>query len=128
MKCLGCDRAIPWNGEGAFCYTCPCGATVFYRDEPTTLMMPMSLSRYLMVLHRGLKGPAPGHIDRYVGTSPHTSQLKSIFVEFLQHIGLVWMKDCPQCQQDGTLSKMQKREAYLAVKEAEKIMRAAGGG
>jgi len=124
MKCLGCDRPIPWDGKGSFCYTCPCGATVFYQNEPvTSLMIPVSLSRYLMALHQGMKVPAPGHIERYVGTSSRNSELKSVFVGLLQRVGLTWMKDCPQCREDGTLQREQKREAYLAVKEAERITR-----
>jgi hypothetical protein len=62
------------------------------------------------------------HLDYLVGTSLHTSLLKTMFVEMVTALGAKWMKDCEKCQKDGTLRKEQEREAHLAVLEVQRIL------
>jgi hypothetical protein len=124
MRCLGCGKPIPWDGKAPWMYTCPCGAHVF--EEHGQLFIPDSLSRCLSALH--LPGVKPSdvdlpHLDYLVGTSLHTSVLKTLFVEMIVKLGGKWMKDCEKCQSDGTLEKEQEREAHLAVEEAQRILR-----
>lgn len=92
MKCLGCDRAIAWDGRGIFCYTCPCGATIFY-DEEKGLAPPASL---VIALHESRELP---HIDYYLGKSNHWSKLKQEMYEFLRSKGAIWSWECEQCKQ-----------------------------
>jgi len=122
-KCVGCDGAIPWDGIGLLCYTCWCGATLFYETETLKLVMPASLISAIYYSQQlGVKPESP-HIDYYLGDSSHTSEIKEAVAKQLLDMGLIWMKDCEQCQKDGTLEKKQKREKHLAVVEAEQILR-----
>lgn len=123
MKCLGCGKPIPWDGKSTLCYTCPCGAHVF--EEDGQLFIPASLSRCLSVLHQesGRREAVDlPHLDYLVGTSSHTSPLKTLFVEMIVKLGGKWMSDCEKCRSNGTLEKEQEREAHLAVEEAQRIM------
>ncbi len=122
-KCVGCDRTILWDGEGTFCYTCQCGATLFYETVTLNPVMPASLIAAINTLHElGVK-PASPHIDYYLGDSNYTSGIKDLFIKVLLEMGFVWMKDCEQCKEDGTLERKLKREKHLAVAEAEQILR-----
>jgi hypothetical protein len=58
-----------------------------------------------------------------VGESDYTSPVKEQFIEGMKKLGAVWMKDCPQCQKDGTYQRYLDREKSLAVREAEAIIR-----
>ena len=122
FKCAGCDRTIPWDGKGTFCYTCQCGATLFYETETLSPLMPASLVSAIYYLHnQGIKPETP-HIDYYLGDSNHTNEIKDKFIKILLKMGFIWMKDCEQCQKDGTLARKQGREKRLAVAEAERIL------
>jgi hypothetical protein len=118
LKCIGCDSEIPWDGKGLFAYTCPCGATVLYdADTMTVTALPASL---IMAIHEKRSVP---HIDYYVGSSNHTSDIKEKFIKELLDHGFIWMKDCRQCQEDGTYRRHLEREKYLALEEAERIIK-----
>jgi len=93
MRCLGCGGEIGWDGKGAFAYTCPCGATIFYDEEIDSYYIPISLTR-LMVL-----GGEPPHIDYYLGKSAHTGPEKEMFYELLRDLGAIWSWRCPQCRE-----------------------------
>jgi len=105
MKCLGCDRDIPWDGEGLFAYTCPCGATVFYDEKG--LAVPASLVR---ALYEGR--PLP-HIDYYVGISDHMSEIKKEFIAELRRRGAVWSWECGECREKFLKRKRMEREMGL---------------
>ncbi len=90
MICLGCGRDIPWDGRGAFCYTCSCGATVFVGDRG--LALPASLGLGLA------RGKALGHMDNYIGVDPYTSEQKRNFIRLLRTRGAIWSWECPACQ------------------------------
>jgi len=92
MRCLGCNREIPWNGRGVLAYTCSCGAKVFY-DETQRLYYPLSL---MMCLLHG--EPLP-HIDYYLGKSSFWSPLKEKFYELLRSKGAIWSWECPKCRE-----------------------------
>lgn len=122
-KCVGCDGTIPWDGKGTLCYTCPCGATLFYEAETLKPLMPASLIRAIYYLQQlGIKPEGP-HLDYYLGDSNYTSEFKDSITKQLLEIGFIWMEDCEQCKKDGTLERKQKREEHLAVTEAEQILR-----
>ena len=116
FKCIGCDREIGWDGKGTFSYTCRCGARVFYNQETGQLAPPVSL---VLALHEGRELP---HLDGLVGTSNFTSALKERFIAELQGKGAIWMEECEQCQNDGTLERTRAREKRLATQEAERIL------
>ena len=116
FKCVGCDSKIPWDGKGSFCYTCPCGAHIFYDEETEKLAPPASM---VIAIHEKKNLP---HLDYLVGESQYTSPLKERLIKELISLGAIWMKDCKQCQNDGTLKRHLEREAYLAVKEAQAII------
>jgi len=121
--CVGCGRPIPWDGEGTLCYTCPCGATLFYDTATLKLVMPVSLRFAIHKLRQlGVKPEGP-HINYYLGDSNHTSEIKDSVAKQLLKIGFIWMEDCEQCQKDGTLARKQEKEKHLAVVEAEQILR-----
>jgi len=90
VKCLGCGRDIPWDGVEMFCYTCPCGALVFYQGE--NVFPPASL-----VLKLG-KGEELSHIDYYLGKSSYTSPEKEVFYNSLRERGAIWSWECPECR------------------------------
>ena len=117
FRCIGCDFLIPWDGRGIFCYTCPCGAHIFYNDETGQLSIPASLA---IALHE--KGSIP-HLDYLIGESNHTSPVKEAIRETLVACGAIWMKDCEQCRRDGTYRRKLEREKRLALLEAERILR-----
>lgn len=122
-KCVGCDTIIPWDGKGTFAYTCRCGATLFYETETLKLVMPASLVFAIYWQQQlGIKPETP-HIDYYLGDSNHTSEIKDAVVRQLLEMGFIWMKDCEQCQRDGTLARKLEREKHLAVTEAERLLR-----
>jgi len=116
FKCIGCDRDIGWDGEGMFSYTCPCGATIFYA-EGGRMAYPFSLIRNLQ-----RNRPLP-HLDDLVGESDHSSPIKERMIKELREKGFIWMKECDQCLKDGTHQHKLERENYLAIKEAESILR-----
>lgn len=117
FKCLGCDCDIGWDGSGLFSFTCPCGSRVLYDSETLRIALPSSLVLSLAT-HR-----ATPHLNYIVGESDSTSPLKERFIEELRRRGFIWMEECEQCKKDGTLARKQEREKYLAVKEAEAIVR-----
>jgi len=122
FKCVGCDHDIGWDGEGTFCYTCPCGASVLYEVSGGKLgkiVFPASLNLQLKT------GVVVKHLDQYIGTSNHTSPVKEHLIAALRKKGFMWMSECGQCQEDGTLQKELEREKYLAIREAESILREA---
>lgn len=116
-RCVGCDKSIPWNGKSAFSYTCPCGAAIFYDGETGGLTVPGSVA---IGIGRGQTTP---HLNDLVGESTHTSPIKEQVISELQSKGFIWMEECEQCKQDGTLKRKQEREVYLTHKEAESIIR-----
>lgn len=121
-KCVGCDGVIPWDGKGAFAYTCPCGASLFYDEETLAPVMPASLIFAIDRLRRmGIRPEGP-HIDYYLGDSNLTSEIKEAVTEQLLEMGFIWMKDCKQCQEDGTYAKKLDREKRLLIEEAERIL------
>lgn len=120
FKCVGCDTNIGWDGEGVFCYTCPCGAHIFYDNENGSLAPPASL-----VFALKLGRPLP-HLDYLVGESDHTSAIKERLISELREKGAIWMSECEQCQKDGTLQRKLEREKALAVFEAEMIIKRSG--
>jgi len=115
-KCIGCDSQIPWDGQGLFCYTCPCGATIFYNEETGQITMPGSV---LIGLSIGRTTP---HLGDLVGQSDYTSPLKERLIAELRERGFIWMEECEQCQKDGTLKRKQEREDYWTLQEAERII------
>ena len=117
FKCLGCDRDIGWDGEGMFSYTCVCGSRIFYRVETLSIALPASLVLSIASARQ------VAHLNHLVGESDFTSPLKERLIEELRSMGFIWMEECDQCKKDGTLARKQKREKYLAVKEAEAIVR-----
>jgi len=117
FKCIGCDREIPWDGEGMFSYTCVCGSRIFYRVETESIAMPAPLVLSLAA------GRPRAHFDDLVGESDFTSPLKERLIEELRSRGVTWMEECDQCKKDGTLKRRQEREKYLALREAEAITR-----
>jgi len=116
-KCIGCDRAIGWDGTRMFSYTCACGAAIFYSEETGHIAMPASV---VIGISKGRSLP---HLDDLVGESNHTSPFKEELITELRGKGFIWMKECKQCQRDGTLERKLKREKAMAVSEAEMIAR-----
>lgn len=116
FKCAGCDSHIPWDGKGNFCYTCPCGAHIFYNGETGQLALPASL---VIALHQKRNIP---HLDYLVGESGYTSPFKEELILELVEKGAVWMKDCPQCLQDGTYQRKLDRDKHLALEEAKILL------
>ncbi|KKL81525.1 hypothetical protein LCGC14_1993910 [marine sediment metagenome] len=104
FRCIGCNRPIDWTSEESFCYTCPCGATIFYDEEKDTPVAPASL---VAVIKAREELP---HLDHLVGRSHFTSPLKERFAEQLTSLGATWMKDCEQCLEDGTYQSQLDRE------------------
>lgn len=122
MKCLGCDRDIPWDGKSFFAYTCPCGATIFYDEMKWAKNMapPVSL---IMCLYEKRELP---HIDYYLGKSSHWSKLKQEMYDFLRSKGAIWSWECSQCkEQIIKRSKMEKEEGFYPLefhKELEQLI------
>ena len=116
-RCIGCDRIIGWNGKGTLCYTCVCGAHIFYNDETGQLAPPASL---IIAMHEGRDLP---HLDYLFGRSDFTSPLKERLITELKSLGAVWMKDCPQCLSDGTYQRMLDRDKAMALLQAESILK-----
>lgn len=117
MHCIGCGSPISWNGKGMFSYTCPCGSTTLINEETGQLHPVGSIAMQILT-----KNPVT-HLDSIVGESNYTSPEKEQLIKELEFMGFIWMKDCKQCQGDGTLKRKQERETYLAVREAEFIAR-----
>ena len=117
IKCIGCNRDIEWDGKELFSYTCPCGATIFYNETNGHLALPYSL---LLNLSKSASLP---HLDDLVGESNHTSPFKEMLITELREKGFIWMRECEQCQKDGTLERKLKGEKVAAVEEAEMIIR-----
>ncbi|GAI26624.1 unnamed protein product [marine sediment metagenome] len=122
FKCIGCDSCIPWDGKGTFCYTCACGAHIFYNEETGQLAPPASL---VIALHRKTNIP---HLDYLVGEYDYTSPIKEKMIQELVEKGAIWMRDCEQCLRDGTYQRKLDREKYLAVEKAKEIMRSGSQG
>jgi predicted RNA-binding Zn-ribbon protein involved in translation (DUF1610 family) len=91
MKCLGCGQDIPWDGKTMFCYTCPCGATIFIQEEnlypPASLVTKISNRQEL------------SHLDYYLGKSNYTSPEKEDFYKLLRKLGATWSWECPDCKE-----------------------------
>ena len=121
-RCVGCDGHIPWDGKGVFSYTCRCESRIFYDDQAGGVALPASL---VLSLHRGIDLP---HLDGLIGKSPYTSPMKEALTKDLLSKGCIWMKDCKQCQNDGTLERELEREKHKAILEAERILRAGLAG
>ena len=121
-RCIGCDSQIGWDGEGTLCYTCPCGGHIFYDDKSARLAPPASL---VIAIHEKRDLP---HLDYLVGKSDFTSPLKERLIEELKSLGAIWMKDCKQCQEDGTYQRTLDREKAEIMFEAEMILRKPSGG
>jgi len=103
FHCIGCGKEISWHGKGLLSYTCLCGATTFISDGIVLPILPLSP-------HRALShGLTPPHLDNLVGNSEWTSPEKEALIAALRVKGAIWMKECEQCQQDGTLERHRKR-------------------
>ena len=96
---------------------------MFYDIETLKLAMPASLVFAIHNLRQLGTRPESPHIDYYLGDSNHTSEIKDAVTKQLLVIGFIWMKNCEQCQKDGTLARRLEREKSLAVAEAEQILR-----
>lgn len=116
-KCIGCDSTIGWDGMGSFCYTCPCGATIFCNEDTGQVTMPASV---LIGISMGKTTP---HLGDLIGESNHTSEIKDRLLSELREKGFIWMEECEQCQKDGTLERKHEREKHLALMEAERVIR-----
>ena len=119
FKCVGCDRSIPWDGEGMFSYTCGCDARIFYDETTGKMAYPASFA-----INAAGGGQLP-HLDGLVGKSDHTSPVKERLIAELRQLGSIWMEECEQCKRDGTLERQREREKHLALLEAELILRRA---
>lgn len=117
IKCIGCNGDIGWDGKVLFSYTCPCGSTIFYDETTGHLGLPYSLIRTLS------QARSLPHLDDLVGGSNQTSPFKEMLIAELRKKGFIWMRECKQCQKDGTLERKLKREEADAVHEAEMIIR-----
>ncbi len=116
FKCIGCDNQIPWDGLGLFCYTCPCGASIFYNEETGQVTMPGSV---VIGISMGRTTP---HLGDLVGESDYISPIKERLIAELREKGFIRMDECEQCQKDGTLKRKQDMEKRLALMEAERII------
>lgn len=105
FHCVGCGSPIPWDGHGIFSYTCRCGGRIFINDESGIPAVPLTV----------LRGMAAGfpmpHLDDLVGNSEYTSSEKEGMISELRSRGSIWMEECEQCQQDGSLEKHKRRLA-----------------
>jgi len=117
IKCIGCNRDIEGDGKGLFSYTCPCGSTIFHDETNGHLALPVSLIRTLS------QARSLPHLDDLVGESNHTSPFKEMLITELREKGFIWMRECEQCQKNGTLERKLKGEKAAAVEEAEMIIR-----
>lgn len=102
--CVGCGATIPWDGVSSFSYTCPCRATIFICDSND---MPSFSSSMLISMIR--RETVRLHLDDLVGVSDYTSAEKTTMIDRLSRFGCTWMKDCPQCLRDGTLTEHEGR-------------------
>lgn len=115
-RCIGCDKEIGWDGKGTLCYTCSCGAHIFYEDHLWQLAPPASL---VIAIHEKKDLP---HLDYLVGKSDYTSSLKERLIEELKSRGAIWMKDCKQCLEDGTYQRTLEMEKADAMFEVQVIL------
>ena len=118
-----CYAVIVTKDSGKYSWHCRVAITswvVDYDEETGQLALPASVTIGI-IERRGLP-----HLDDLVGESDHTSQIKEKFIAELQKRDFMWMKDCEQCQKDGTLKRKQERENYFALMEAERIIRMGG--
>jgi len=108
VRCLGCNGTIPWDGKGTLCYTCPCGATIFYDENSGAPMIPTSL---VIALQGDTLSRNMSHLDYYLGKSAFWSREKEEVCNFLRRKGAVWSWECPQCR-DRTIqrARMEKEE------------------
>lgn len=90
--CVGCGSSIPWDGKGAFAYTCRCGATLF-ADETGKFCLPASL-----VIGVTKRKELP-HLDYYLGISNYVSAEKQRAYEELRALGCTWSWNCPKCKE-----------------------------
>lgn len=102
-RCIGCDKGISWDGTGLFSYTCPCRATIFWNEETGQISMPASVVIGIS------KGKTLPHLDDLVGNSDFTSPQKTGVIEELSAQGFIWMRECEQCKNDGTLAHYEAR-------------------
>lgn len=115
-RCVGCDYGINWDGKVTLCWTCPCGAHIFYDDESGSLAPPASLIRAIFG-----KTELP-HLDYLVGRSNFTSPLKESIISGLIFLGAIWMKDCRQCLENGTYQRVLDREKAVIIFEATELI------
>ena len=113
FRCIGCDHQIPWDGKGLFFYTCACRSAIFYNEESRQVSLPASVAIGISL------GSSVPHLDDLVGSSSYTSPAKEELIAKLKVMGFIWMRECEQCQKDGTLKKRQEREAYWTAFEIE---------
>ena len=107
FHCVGCGSPIPWDGKGAFSYTCRCGATLF-ADENHNFALPASL---IIGLKEGRELP---HLDYYLGISNYVSLEKQKAYEELKEQGCVWSWECDKCkEQIIRLRRGQLKEGML---------------
>mgnify|MGYP001574488052 CR=1 FL=1 len=102
-RCIGCNARIPWDGTGLFSFTCQCGATIFLNDETGQTAMPSSV---IIGVSKGKNLP---HLNDLVGNSDFTSVGKQKLISQLRGSGLIWMRECEQCREDGTLEHYESR-------------------
>jgi len=99
FHCIGCGRKIAWDGHSPFSYTCACGSHIFVSDETGHYSWPGS---FLLAL-RDKRELA--HLDYLVGNSEYTSPEKEGCIAALRDYGSIWMRECEQCREDGTLAR-----------------------
>ena len=92
IRCIGCGRIVGRNIKAAsgWCYTCPCGGTLFEFDGqfsalPTSLVMSM----------KGVRDPP--HIEYYLGCSDFMDERKKEVLTQLKLAGSVSFEECPVC-------------------------------
>ena len=75
--------------------------------------MPVFTASVTLAISRALassEAKPNAHLDYIVGTSSYTSPEKEQLTGELIRLGFIWMKDCPQCQKDGTLARFEIRQ------------------
>ena len=110
ITCLGCENCIPWDGKGMFCYTCPCGATVFHRGD--FLIPPASLVFFLEAARNNTLPREPAHYEYWLGRSAKVTALKRAVLADLKTLGVTSALDCEKCRD---------REAELRKEYGEEV-------
>jgi hypothetical protein len=89
IRCLGCGRAVDWDGRGNFAYTCLCGATMLI-DDNKKVIPPVSFVEVMVNLR------TPPHIDYYLGVSNVWSPEKEEVYNLLRSKGATWSWECEE--------------------------------